>query len=108
LDIDFNPLAVPFIDDVDSYIKGFIDSKAPVLILLGEPGTGKTTFTKHILNQMKKSYSKDNNMKAMYSFDENIFYCSNFFKELIYDDNDVVVLEDINQVIHKNQDDPAK
>jgi hypothetical protein len=107
LDIDFNPLAVPFVDDVDSYIKGFIDSKAPVLILLGEPGTGKTTFTKHILNQMKKSYSKDNNMKAMYSFDENIFYCSNFFKELIYDDNDVVVLEDINQVIHKNQDDPA-
>ena len=104
LDIDFNPLAVPFIDDVDSYIKGFIDSKAPILILLGEPGTGKTTFTKHILNQMNKNYDQDNTMKALYSFDENIFFVSAFFKELIYDDNNIVVLEDINQVIHKNQD----
>jgi len=104
LNIEFNPLAVPFIDDVDKYIENFINSKAPVLILQGEPGTGKTTFAKKILKNMKdKILNEKENFKAIYSFDENLFIVSDFYKRLIYDDYDVLVLEDINQVIHKNQ-----
>ncbi|MEA3512695.1 MAG: ATP-binding protein [Campylobacterota bacterium] len=104
LDIEFNPLAVPFIDDVDSYIENFLNSKAPILILQGEPGTGKTTFSKHILSKMKDRVLKtDIAFKALYSFDENIFAVSDFYKRIIYDEYDVLILEDINQVIHKNQ-----
>ncbi len=105
IDIEFNPLAVPFVEDTDQYISNFLNSKAPILILQGEPGTGKTTFTKQILKKMKDKVLKDNdNFNALYSFDENIFYVSDFFKRIIYDDYDVLVLEDINQILHKSQD----
>ena len=105
IDVDFNPVATPFIEDVDTYIENFLNSKAPVLILQGEPGTGKTTFVKHLLTKMQSKVQEiRDDFKAMYSFDENIFYLSDFYKRLIYDEYDVLVLEDINQVLHKNQD----
>ncbi len=105
IEIDFNPIATPFIEDVDAYIENFLNSKAPVLILQGEPGTGKTTFVKYLLKTMQeKVVQKRDDFKVMYSFDEYIFYLSDFYKRIIYDDYDVLVLEDINQVLHKNQD----
>lgn len=105
IEVDFNPIATPFIEDVDTYIENFLNSKAPVLILQGEPGTGKTTFVKYLLQTMQsKTLEKRDEFKAMYSFDENIFYLSDFYKRIIYDEYDVLVLEDINQVLHKNQD----
>ena len=105
IEVDFNPVATPFIEDVMTYIYNFLNSKSPVLILQGEPGTGKTTFVKYLLWIMQsKVREKRDNFKAMYSFDENIFYLSDFYKRLIYDEYDVLVLEDINQVLHKNQD----
>jgi len=103
VNIDFNPLAVPFIDDVDNYIKEFLNSSAPILILQGEPGTGKTTFTKYLLSIMAKE-SKEQ-LRALYSFDENVFFISNFFKRMIYAKYDILILEDVNQIIHKNADD---
>ena len=104
LNLDFNHLAVPFINDVDKYIDNFLNSSAPVLILQGEAGTGKTTFTKYILSKMKKKLkTKDECLNTLYSFDEHIFYSCEFFKKLIYDEYDVLILEDINQIIHKNQ-----
>ncbi|MCX6077394.1 MAG: AAA family ATPase [Campylobacterales bacterium] len=100
LDVAYNPVATPFIDDVDDYIEKFLNSNVPVLILQGEPGTGKTTLVKYILKAMQERVlKKRDNFQVMYSFDENIFYMSDFY------DYDVLVLEDINQVLHKNQDD---
>jgi tRNA uridine 5-carbamoylmethylation protein Kti12 len=105
IEVDFNPVATPFIEDVNAYIEKFLNSKAPVLILQGEPGTGKTTFVKYLLQTMQsKVQEKREDFKAMYSFDENIFYLSDFYKRIIYDDYDVLVLEDINEVLYKNQD----
>jgi hypothetical protein len=105
IDIDFNPLATPFIDDVENYIENFLNSKAPVLILQGEAGTGKTTFIKKILQTMQERVLKQRDeFRVTYSFDENVFYSSDFYKQLIFDDYDVQVYEDINQVLHKNQD----
>ena len=103
--VDFNPIAMPFIDDVESYIDNFLNSKAPVLILQGEPGTGKSTFVKYLLKTMKeKSHPSKEKFNVLYSFDEEIFYLSDFYKRIIFDDYDVLILEDINQVLHKNQD----
>ena len=108
LEVDFNPVATPFIEDVDTYIENFLNSNAPVLILQGEPGTGKTTFVKYLLKMMQSKVQETReDFKAIYSFDENIFYLSDFYKRIIYDEYDVLVLEDINQVLHKNQDDSS-
>jgi len=106
IDVAFNPLAVPFIEDVDAYIEAFLDAKAPVLILQGAAGTGKTTFVKQILKTMQnKILNKRDELQVTYSFDENVFYSSEFYKQLIFDDYDVQVYEDINQVLYKNQED---
>jgi hypothetical protein len=105
LNVDFNPIAVPFISDVDRYIENFLNAKAPILILQGSPGTGKTTFVKYILQAMQKRVLQlKDEFNVTYSFDEELFYSSDFYKQLIFDDYDVQVYEDINQVLYKNQE----
>lgn len=100
---DFNPLTIPYIENADEYIEKFLNSKAPILILQGIPGTGKTTFSKQILSKMeeKKIHST---LDVIYSFDESIFYSTGFYNKIICSDYDVLVLEDFNNSIHKNQD----
>ena len=105
LDVTFNPLALPFIENVDEYIEDFLSSKAPLLILQGEAGTGKTTFVKQILQTMQKQLKPiKEEFNVTYSFDESVFFLSDFYKRIIYDDYDVLVLEDINQMLVKNSD----
>jgi hypothetical protein len=105
INVDFNSLAIPFVEDVDSYIQSFLNSSSPILILNGLPGTGKSTLTKYIMSKHKDEVLKtDTNYKALYSFDEKIFNSPDFFHQLIYQEYDVVVLEDFNQAIHKNSD----
>jgi Cdc6-like AAA superfamily ATPase len=43
------PEAYPYIENFDSYIEAYLDHKAPVLILNGSPGTGKTRLIRYIL-----------------------------------------------------------
>jgi len=104
-DVNFNPLAMPFVDDIDDYIQKYLNSQAPLLILHGQPGTGKTTFVKYILSQMQ--HKKSTSLNVVYSFDETMFYSSTFFNKMIYDNFDILVLEDINQVLYKNLEDPS-
>ena len=105
IDVDFNPLALPIIENVDAYIEEFLTSKAPLLILQGEAGTGKTTFVKYILQTMQKRLKPTKKeFNVTYSFDESIFFLSDFYRRIIYDDYDVLVLEDINQILVKNTD----
>ncbi|MEA3384707.1 MAG: AAA family ATPase [Campylobacterota bacterium] len=104
IDVDFNSLAIPFIEDTNKYIDSFLNSKAPILILQGAPGTGKSTFTKQILKKMQQIKDKES-LNVIYSFDEAVFHTTKFFSKIVYHDYDVLVLEDFNTSIHKNQDD---
>lgn len=99
---NFQSKAFPYIKDIDSYINSFLNSNASLLILQGEPGTGKTTFLKYILSLMQNK--KDDELSIVYSFDENIFFSNEFFKRVQLNDFDVLVLEDFNSIIHKNQE----
>lgn len=106
----FNPLAVPFIENIDSYIDKFITSNASILILYGLPGTGKSTFAKYILSKMQEYVINTIDkpiFNVLYSCDENVFQSAQFFDIMVYQEYDAIVLEDFNQTIHKNTDDQS-
>ncbi len=101
---NFNPLSFPYIDDIDKYIESFLKSNASLLILKGIPGTGKTTFSKEIITKIDERKIDRSSLNVLYSFDENIFYSNEFFRKIQFGNFDVVVLEDFNSLIQKNQE----
>lgn len=56
LDDDVLPENYPFITNLDKFIDDYIKSNEQILLLMGEPGTGKTRLVRHILKKM--SYNK--------------------------------------------------
>lgn len=88
--LSFRPLvksAYPFIDgNVEQYIDDYIDSDASVIILLGPPGTGKTSLIKHMISRSKKS--------AHVSYDMNVMQGENLFTEFMTSDSMFLVMED--------------
>lgn len=87
----------PFIEDIDSWIDGFFESKSNVLILLGEPGTGKSSLIREILNKTK------NNIYVTY--DENLIKSEGLYVQFLSDvlntdgQNGILVLEDADIVL---------
>lgn len=72
---------------VEEYIKDFIESSSPVLILLGPPGTGKTSFLKELAMQMKTNLTV--------TFDPVLLSRDDFFSSFLDDsDTKLLVMED--------------
>lgn len=109
----------PYMGGVAEYVDSFLNHRAPVLILIGAPGTGKTRFIKHILKTigLKKNKagaagrtSRDElmlgddegpsrrctkNPSILYSMEDKIFKDDQFFVRFLAESYDAMVLEDI-------------
>lgn len=69
------------------YYEAFMDSSANILLLLGVPGSGKTTFIRGLLHETKSS--------ASVTYDPNILTRDSFFADFLEsEDTSVIVLED--------------
>jgi len=82
----FYPELYPYIDDVDALLDKFYQSSAPILILSGDPGTGKTSFIRYMIEKFK--------WKALTTFDEEVMKRDEFYMEFILQKYSVAVLED--------------
>lgn len=71
---------------INDYIDSYLDSQASVLILIGPPGTGKTTFIKNIIHR------SGGNAKVAY--DEKVMLNDGLFAGFIEDDSKFLVMED--------------
>ena len=88
----------PFLGDenLEDYYDRYMNSSANILLLIGPPGTGKTTFIRGLLSHTNSS--------AIVSYDSAILEKDGFFARFIEDDASVMVLEDSDAFLKSRSD----
>lgn len=88
----------PFLDGetIEEYYNRFLHSSASILLLIGPPGTGKTTFIRGLLHHAGKN--------AIVTYDDKILDRDYIFARFIEDDMDVMVIEDADNFLKSRAD----
>lgn len=88
----------PFLkgESLESYYDRYMESNANILLLIGPPGTGKTTFIRGLLAHRECS--------AIVTYDAGILEKDGFFARFIEDDAEVMVLEDSDAFLKSRSD----
>lgn len=88
----------PFLngESLESYYERYMNSAANILLLIGPPGTGKTTFIRGLLAHR--------NCSAIVTYDTNLLDKDGFFARFIEDDAEVLVLEDSDAFLKSRSD----
>lgn len=121
------PESYPFIEGLDTYINQFLEHRAPVLLLMGPPGTGKTRLIKYILKTIGQNrrnlvippsdgdcgpvadaatlaLAGTKNPSILYSMEDKIFKEDAFFVSFLSNNYDAMVLEDIDLNLGRRKD----
>lgn len=98
--LNYRPLvkhAYPWVNgDVNDYVDSYLNSSANVLILIGPPGTGKTSFIKHLIHQ--------SGANAKISYDENIMSNDSLFASFISGSEQFMIMEDADAFLRSRED----
>lgn len=88
----------PFLKDesIEDYYDRFLNSSASILLLIGPPGTGKTTFIRGLLHYASKN--------AIVTYDEKLLEKDYVFARFIEDDVSVMVIEDADNFLRSRSD----
>ena len=88
----------PFLkgESLADYYDRYMSSSANILLLIGPPGTGKTTFIRGLLAHR--------NCSAIVTYDAQILEKDGFFARFIEDDAEVMVLEDSDAFLKSRSD----
>lgn len=84
---------------IDTWINAYLSSKDSLLVLMGEPGTGKTRFIQYLLRKMYESMPKDlreyHNLECQYTSDKRALESGDMFFSFLAGSSEIMVLEDI-------------
>lgn len=88
----------PFLgnESLESYYNRYMHSDASILLLIGPPGTGKTTFIRGLLSHTK--------MSAQVTYDAAILEKDYVFARFIESDSNIMVLEDSDNFLKSRSD----
>jgi hypothetical protein len=96
-----HPEFYPMLSNPDKYIEDYIASDAAVLLVLGPPGTGKTTLLRQMISKHK--------LCAHVIYDENLMKTDVVFQQFLFGDNgDLMIIEDADTILSKREDDGNK
>lgn len=102
--------AYPYVaGGIESYVNKYINSKESVLILIGSPGTGKTSLIRYIISQYMKTKKKnkttptarcvldndDANGSVYYTADTTVLERDDMFISFATNQDGIMVMEDI-------------
>lgn len=100
LSIDKLPISemYPFLkgEKLEDYYKRYLDSSSSILLLIGPPGTGKTTFIRGFLAYAESS--------AYVTYDSEILTKDGVFARFIESDSNVMVIEDSDNFLKARTD----
>lgn len=85
----------PFIDSLQNYYNSFLSSRSNILVLIGQPGTGKTSFIKGLIDHDKSG--------AVISYEESILKDDQIFADFMSGDEKFLVLEDADTFLSSRQ-----
>jgi hypothetical protein len=83
-------------ESLDEYYSRFMRSKASILLLIGPPGTGKTTWIKGLLHNTSSN--------AMVTYDPAILAKDYVFAEFISGETNVMIIEDADNFLRSRED----
>lgn len=100
--IELKDACYPFLKkSVDSYVSDFIASKVPILIMMGPPGTGKTSFLKYMLSARK--------MNVACTYDDAVINKDEFFIDYLTNNHiDMLVIEDADLLLRDRESEQNK
>lgn len=82
---------------VGDFITRYLDAEETVLILLGQPGSGKTRLVRAILGEMSRR--KGDSAEVMYTGDRRALESDEIFVEFITGSHDAFVIEDADHLL---------
>jgi len=82
---------------VEVFVRGYLESQEPVLILSGPPGGGKTRLVREILASLTRR--KGENAEVMYTADKRALTTDELFVQFITGSHDALVIEDIDHLL---------
>ena len=81
---------------ITKYIDAYLESDASVLVLIGPPGTGKTTFIKNLIHR--------SGANAKVAYDEKVMMDDGLFANFIDGDSRFLVMEDADAFLQSRSD----
>ncbi len=96
------PEYYPFIKDgPDKFFTKYLDHSAPILVLIGDPGTGKTSFIRAMIDKHK--------LRTNVTFDEQVMHRDSYFIDyLTSDEQSLMVIEDADLLLTSRESDQNK
>ena len=76
----------PWLSDVNDYYEQYKNSESSILVLLGEPGTAKSSFIRNFIWK--------HGMNSMFTYDMNLLKSDSMFVDFITGDKDLLIVED--------------